>query len=167
MFFRAGILGRMEELRDDRISLLISWLQSAIRGYICRKRYEKLQKQRVCLLVVQRNVRKYMKMRNWKWYGMWIVLKPTLHVVSIEDELRALEEKAEKAEKEYEKMVKKHAELQKLNDGLTDEKNEIVTALSSSKGGAQDFIDKINKLQAQKNELDAQLNVSTETLFCL
>lgn len=104
-------------------------------------------------------------MRNWKWYGMWVVLKPTLHVVSIEDELRALEEKAEKAEKEYEQMIKKHEELKKANEGLTGERNEILEALSSSKGGAQDFIDKINKLQAQKNELEAQLNVSNETLF--
>ena len=160
VFFRAGILGRMEELRDDRISLLLAWLQAWIRGYVSRKSYHKLQKQRVCLLVVQRNIRKYMKMRTWKWYGFWMVLKPTLNVVSIEDELRALEEKAEKAEKEYEKMVKKHKELQKVNSGLNDEKNELVSALDSSKGGADDFMDKINKLQAQRNELDAQVNVS-------
>lgn len=104
-------------------------------------------------------------MRTWKWYGMWIVLKPTLHVVSIEDELRALEEKAEKAEKEYAKMIKKHEELQKMNDNLASEKNELVSAMSSAKGGAQDFIDKINKLQAQKNELEAQLNVSIKAIF--
>ncbi|KAK8374417.1 hypothetical protein O3P69_012604 [Scylla paramamosain] len=164
VFFRAGILGRMEELRDDRISLLLAWLQAWCRGYISRKSYQKLQKQRISLLVVQRNIRKYMKMRTWKWYGMWMVLKPTLHVVSIEDELRALEEKAEKAEKEYEQMVKKHQELEKVNTGLTDEKNELVSALDSSKGGAQDFIDKINKLQAQKNELDAQVNEAQKRL---
>lgn len=165
MFFRAGILGRMEELRDDRISLLLAWLQAWIRGYRSRKSYEKLQKQRICLLVVQRNIRKYMKMRTWKWYGFWMVLKPTLHVVSIEDELRALEEKAEKAEKEYEKMIKKHQELKKVNDGLTGEKNELQSALDSSKGGAQDFIDKINKLQAQRNELEAQVNVSNTDIY--
>lgn len=167
MFFRAGILGRMEELRDDRISLLLAWLQAWIRGYLSRKSYQKLQKQRICLLVVQRNIRKYMKMRTWKWYGFWMVLKPTLHVVSIEDELRALEEKAEKAEKEYEKMIKKHEELKKINDGLNGEKNELQSALDSSKGGAQDFIDKINKLQAQRNELEAQVNVSNGDLYTI
>ncbi|KAG0710436.1 Myosin heavy chain, muscle [Chionoecetes opilio] len=164
VFFRAGILGAMEELRDDRINLLLTWLQAWIRGYVCRKRYIKLQKQRICLLVVQRNIRKYMKMRTWKWYGFWNALKPTLNVVSVEDELRALEEKAEKAEKEYEIMIKKHALLKKTNDGLTGEKNELLSALDSSKGGAEDFIDKINKLQAQRNELDAQVNEAQKRL---
>ena len=32
IFFRAGILGLMEEIRDDRINDLVSMLQGAIRG---------------------------------------------------------------------------------------------------------------------------------------
>ncbi|MPC23537.1 Myosin heavy chain, muscle [Portunus trituberculatus] len=161
VFFRAGILGRMEELRDDRICLLLAWLQAWVRGYISRKTYSKLQKQRISLLVVQRNIRKYMKMRTWKWYGMWMVLKPTLHVVSIEDELRNLEEKAEKAEKEYEEMVKKHQELEKVNSGLTSEKNELADALNSSKDHPHFICIPFseNKQEAQKrlrNEEDAR-----------
>lgn len=47
MFFRAGVLGQMEELRDDRLSKIIGWLQSYIRGYIARKEFKKLQDQRL------------------------------------------------------------------------------------------------------------------------
>lgn len=46
VFFRAGVLGQMEELRDDRLSKIVSWLQSYIRGYLSRKEYKKLQEQR-------------------------------------------------------------------------------------------------------------------------
>lgn len=46
MFFRAGVLGQMEELRDERLSKIIGWLQSYIRGYIARKEFKKLQDQR-------------------------------------------------------------------------------------------------------------------------
>lgn len=46
MFFRAGVLGQMEELRDDRLSKIVSWLQAYIRGYLSRKDYKKLQEQR-------------------------------------------------------------------------------------------------------------------------
>lgn len=47
VFFRAGVLGQMEELRDDRLSKIVSWLQAFIRGYLSRKEYKKLQDQRL------------------------------------------------------------------------------------------------------------------------
>lgn len=46
VFFRAGVLGQMEELRDDRLSKIVSWLQGYIRGYLARKEFKKLQEQR-------------------------------------------------------------------------------------------------------------------------
>ena len=150
----------MEDMRDDRIAKLITWLQAWIRGFSSRKVYAKLQKQRISLLVVQRNIRKYMKMRSWPWYSFWITLKPRLTVTRAEDELIALEEKAEKAEKDYEKEVKIREQLQGTNALLMEEKNNLLLALDSSKGGMSDFIDKQNKIQGQKTDLENQLTVS-------
>lgn len=149
----------MEDLRDDRIGMLLTWLQAWIRGYIARKLYEKMQKQRIALLVVQRNIRKYMKMRSWLWYSLWITLKPRLTVTRIEDELLALEEKAETAEKEYAKAVKIREELQVTNATLLDAKNTLLMALDSAKGGVNEFLEKQNKLQSQKTDLENQLTV--------
>ena len=46
VFFRAGTLGHLEELRDDKVSQIITWLQSWIRGFYTRREYKKLQDQR-------------------------------------------------------------------------------------------------------------------------
>jgi len=46
----------MEELRDERLSKIIGWLQSYIRGYIARKDFKKLQDQR--LVNLQRSIKK-------------------------------------------------------------------------------------------------------------
>jgi len=46
VFFRAGVLGQMEELRDDRLAKIMTWFQAWIRGYQSRKEYKKLQEQR-------------------------------------------------------------------------------------------------------------------------
>jgi len=46
VFFKAGILGQLEEMRDERLSKIISNFQSRIRGYMIRKNYTKLQEQR-------------------------------------------------------------------------------------------------------------------------
>ena len=99
VFFRAGVLGRLEEVREDRIGMLMTWLQSVIRGWATRKYYAKLQKQRTALLVVQRNIRKYKIMAQWPWYAMWIGLRPKLSgAVQGEEELNRLEEDAIAAE---------------------------------------------------------------------
>lgn len=46
VFFRAGVLGQMEELRDDRLSKIVTWMQAYVRGYLSRKNFKKLQDQR-------------------------------------------------------------------------------------------------------------------------
>ena len=46
VFFKAGTLGQLEELRDDRLAKIITWMQSYVRGYQTRKNYKKLQDQR-------------------------------------------------------------------------------------------------------------------------
>lgn len=46
VFFKAGVLGQLEEMRDDRLAKIITWMQSVVRGYHTRKAYKKLQDQR-------------------------------------------------------------------------------------------------------------------------
>ncbi|XP_069185678.1 myosin heavy chain, muscle isoform X32 [Procambarus clarkii] len=164
VFFRAGVLGALEEIRDDRLAKIISWLQSWIRGYTSRKAYKKLQEQRVALIVVQRNLRKFMLLRNWSWYRLWQKVKPLLNVTRIEDEIRALEEKAAKAEANFEREAKLRKELEAANLALLEEKNNLMVALESTKGNVSEYLDKQAKLQSQKADLEAQLNETTERL---
>merc|ERR1712212_153327 len=158
VFFRAGVLGELEEIRDDRIQKLIGWLQAWFRGYISRRAYKKLQEQRVALIVVQRNLKKYLQMRTWPWYGLWQKVKPHLNVSRVEDELQALEEKGDKAIAEYEKEVVLRQELEKKNQLLLNEVTELRNACDAATGGASDFMEKMNKLQGQKQELENQFN---------
>lgn len=46
VFFKAGILGTLEDWRDERLSKIVSNFQAQIRGYLIRKNYKKLQDQR-------------------------------------------------------------------------------------------------------------------------
>jgi len=77
----------MEELRDERLGKIVSWMQAYIRGYLSRKDYKKLQEQRLALVVVQRNLRKYLQLRTWPWWKLWQKIKPLLNVTRIEDEM--------------------------------------------------------------------------------
>ncbi len=46
VFFRAGVLGALEDIREERLSAILSLLQAHMRGYLMRRNYSKLQDQR-------------------------------------------------------------------------------------------------------------------------
>ncbi|XP_039445235.1 myosin heavy chain, muscle isoform X12 [Culex pipiens pallens] len=164
VFFRAGVLGQMEEFRDDRLSKIMTWMQSWIRGYLSRKSFKKMQEQRVSLEIVQRNLRKYMKLRTWAWWKLWQKVKPLLNVSRVEDQIAKLEETAKKAQDDLEKETKLRQELEALNSKLLAEKTALLDSLSGEKGALQDFQEKTAKLQAQKADVENQLRDTQERL---
>merc|ERR1711981_488568 len=56
VFFRAGQLGAMEEIREDRIGSVLAWLQSGARGKSSRLLFKKLQDQKLSLYCCQRSI---------------------------------------------------------------------------------------------------------------
>ena len=46
VFFRAGVLGRLEDMRDERLGIVLTQFQSYCRGYLMRRQFKKLQDQR-------------------------------------------------------------------------------------------------------------------------
>merc|ERR1719266_419579 len=94
VFFRAGALAALEELRDGIVLKLLRFLQGQIYGYIRRAVYQKKRDQRELIKVAQRNFRKYMALRDWGWF---VIIQKTRGLIGLpnpEEELRQLEEKA-------------------------------------------------------------------------
>merc|ERR1711963_1218983 len=60
VFFRAGILGFMEEVRGDKIGSVLSWLQAGARGKASRMQFKKLQDQKLALYACQRAIKTMM-----------------------------------------------------------------------------------------------------------
>ena len=77
VFFRAGILGYMEEVREDKIADVLSWLQAQARGKASRTVYKKMKEHRMAMYCAQRTIRN-------RRIGNRIVL---LHLVSIKYEI--------------------------------------------------------------------------------
>lgn len=42
MFFKAGLLGLLEEMRDERLAKILTMLQARIRGHLMRIEYQKI-----------------------------------------------------------------------------------------------------------------------------
>lgn len=42
VFFKAGLLGLLEEMRDERLAKVLTMLQARIRGFLMRLEYQKI-----------------------------------------------------------------------------------------------------------------------------
>ncbi|XP_054718745.1 myosin heavy chain, muscle-like isoform X3 [Uloborus diversus] len=164
VFFRAGVLGRLEEMRDERLGKIITWLQAWVRWYECKKEFKKLQEQRIALLVIQRNLRKFLQLRNWLWWKLYSKVKPLLNIARVEDELRALEEKLKVEHEAFLKEEKVRRELETNNVKLLQEKNDLFLQLEAERSGAGDLEERLNRALAQKADLSCQLQDVQERL---
>merc|ERR1712179_394723 len=165
VFFRAGVLGEVEELRDDFLARLIGFLQAQIRGWKARKWFKKAQTQRVNLILVQRNLRKYMSIRTWLWYGFWQQFKPKLNVGREQKMLADLEAAAVEAEEKVIIANEKNIKFGAENEVLFAEKSALLEALEESKGGAAQYLAKEEKMMAEKADVEAQLGDAQKRLF--
>merc|ERR1712168_1278833 len=158
VFFRAGVLGEVEEIRDDYLGRLIGFLQAQFRGWKYRRWFKKAQTQRVNLIVVQRNLRKYMNIRTWLWYGFWQQLRPKLNVGREQKMLDDLEQAAIQAEHNVLIANEKNIKFGGENEVLLSQKNALLDSLDASKGGALEFLDKEAKLLAVKKSFENALS---------
>ena len=118
VFFKAGTLGQLEDMRDAALSKIIATLQGQIRGYIMKKEYKKMLEKRIALSILQRNCRKYLSLRNWPWWKLYTKVKPLLSVARQEEEMKKLEEEFKTLKENLEKEEKLRKETEDSNTKL-------------------------------------------------
>nr|VZI50304.1 unnamed protein product [Spirometra erinaceieuropaei] len=157
VFFKAGILAELEDMRDEKLSKIISFFQAQIRGYLMRKEYKKLQDQRTALSLIQRNIRKYLVLRTWPWWRLYTKVKPMLNIARQEEEMRKAAEELAKLKEEFEKMEKLKKELEEQNVTLLQQKNDIFLQLQTEQDSLADAEEKCSKLILQKADMESQI----------
>ncbi|XP_051576348.1 myosin-10-like [Myxocyprinus asiaticus] len=131
VFFRAGVLGHLEEERDLKITDTIIRFQSASRGYLARRAFHKKQQQLSALRVMQRNCAAYLKLRNWRWWRLFTKVKPLLQVTRQDEEIQVREAKLQKASDQLSKLELDFTELNQKNQQLMEEKMVLTNQLQA------------------------------------
>merc|ERR1712002_327813 len=157
VFFRAGILGWLEDLRDDKLSSIISLFQSHIRGFMMRRGYQKLKDQRIGLTVIQRNIRAWMNMRNWQWWKLFTNVKPLLTASKAEDEMNEKIKQLEKIMEDQKKLEALKVQLEEQNSTLFMAKNDLVAELAVANDNLGEAEERIEQLVLAKGEADAAI----------
>ncbi|CAL4122396.1 unnamed protein product [Meganyctiphanes norvegica] len=158
VFFRAGVLGEVEDIRDEVIGKMVRSVQNWVRGYLGRKSFKILQEQRIALVVVQRNVRKYMSMKSWSWFYVWQRVKPLINKPRMDDIIAALRERSETSVSACKEAEDKAIFLEKQHEQLKVEIDELKVDVEQNAGHVAQFIESQAAISAQKHELEIQVN---------
>merc|ERR1719394_186053 len=158
VFFRAGILGKMEEAREDRIGSVLAWLQSGARGKASRMAFKKLQDQKMALYSCQRAIRMYMVAKTWLWMQIWLSIKPRLKCTQFGKFKKEYEDKIALAEANIGQALEARAKVQAVYDGLMGQKTELSLALKSGGSAVQEIIDKTTRIEAQAADVQKELD---------
>jgi len=158
VFFRAGVGGWMEEQREDKIGSVLAWLQSGARGKASRMQFKKLQDQKLALYACQRALRAMMIAKTWQWMQIWLAIKPNLKCTQFSKYKKEYEDKIALAEANIDGAVRECNAVVAKHEALCNEKQELELALNSGGSAVQDIIDKTNRIEAARNDVEKQVN---------
>merc|ERR1712223_641108 len=157
VFFRAGALASLEEARDNIVLKLVRFLQGEVYGRFRRKVYQQKYDQKELMKVVQRNFRKYFALRTWGWFIIIQKTKPLIGQVSLEDELRILEEKANASYGAYKEQLDTKKRLQDENVAAKEEIQALIKQIESEQGNLSQYTDRQATATAEKARLEQVL----------
>jgi len=164
VFFRAGTIGILEEVRDECIKAILNYIQGLCRGYIGRKQYKIEIDKRNYIPVIQRNFKKYIFFRDWTWYFLINGTKRFIGQVNMEDEIAALEEEAAVACAAYDKEV---AERDRLNEGISimsQDKKDMMSQIEREQGDLSSYQQDLAKASAARAETEDLLSKTQNRL---
>ncbi|NXE00519.1 MYH7 protein, partial [Chaetorhynchus papuensis] len=157
VFFKAGLLGLLEEMRDERLAKVLTMLQARIRGYLMRLEYQKIISRREALYTIQWNIRAFNAVKNWSWMKLFFKIKPLLKSAQTEKEMSNLKEEFQKLKEALEKSEAKRKELEEKQVSMIQEKNDLALQLQAEQDNLADAEERCDLLIKSKIQLEAKV----------
>ncbi|XP_014118476.1 PREDICTED: myosin heavy chain, skeletal muscle, adult-like [Pseudopodoces humilis] len=162
VFFKAGLLGLLEEMRDDKLAEIITRTQARCRGFLMRVEYKKMVERRESIFCIQYNVRSFMNVKHWPWMKLFFKIKPLLKSAESEKEMANMKEEFEKTKEELAKSEAKRKELEEKMVALVQEKNDLQLQVQAEADSLADAEERCDQLIKTKIQLEAKIKEVTE-----
>ncbi|ELK03877.1 Myosin-3 [Pteropus alecto] len=162
VFFKAGLLGTLEEMRDDRLAKLITRTQAVCRGFLMRVEFQKMVQRRESIFCIQYNIRSFMNVKHWPWMKLFFKIKPLLKSAETEKEMATMKEEFQKTKDELAKSEAKRKELEEKLVTLVQEKNDLQLQVQAESENLLDAEERCDQLIKAKFQLEAKIKEVTE-----
>ncbi|XP_008591292.1 PREDICTED: myosin-4-like [Galeopterus variegatus] len=165
VFFKAGLLGLLEEMRDDKLAQLITRTQARCRGFLARVEYRKMVERRESIFCIQYNVRAFMNVKHWPWMKLYFKIKPLLKSAETEKEMANMKEEFEKTKESLAKSEAKRKELEEKMVALMQEKNDLQLQVQALEGSLEQEKKIRMDLERAKRKLEGDLKLAQESIM--
>ncbi|PKK18824.1 hypothetical protein A306_00000016 [Columba livia] len=162
VFFKAGLLGLLEEMRDEKLAQLITRTQALCRGFLMRVEYQRMVQRRESIFCIQYNVRSFMNVKHWPWMKLFFKIKPLLKSAESEKEMANMKEEFEKTKEDLAKSEAKRKELEEKMVSLLQEKNDLQLQVQAEADSLADAEERCDQLIKTKIQLEAKIKELTE-----
>lgn len=130
-----------------------------IRGHIshlnlCIHTYLRI---RELIKVCQKNLKKYMGLRDWGWFIAIQKTRPLIGRADPNEELRILEEKAASTYGLYKEKLDTTEKLLKEITDIADEKKALMAQIDKEQGNMSQYTQRQERANAEKGKLEAEL----------
>ncbi|KAM3592240.1 uncharacterized protein V6R79_015216 [Siganus canaliculatus] len=164
VFFKAGLLGLLEEMRDEKLASLITITQALCRGFLRRKEFQKMMERRESIYIVQYNIRSFMNVKHWPWMKLYFKIKPLLRSAETEKEMAIMKVDFAKCKEDLAKAETKRKELEAKMVSLLQEKNDLCLQIQSESESLADAEERCEGLIKNKISLEAKAKELSERL---
>nr|CDJ95284.1 Myosin and Myosin head and Myosin tail domain containing protein [Haemonchus contortus] len=164
VFFKAGVVAHIEDLRDEKLNEIITGFQARIRHYNAMAEYTDRRRQLNSYIILQRNIRSWCILRTWNWFLLFGKLRPQLKCGKMAEEMAKMAEEQKNLEAQSAKAEAERKAKEEACNKLNSEKNRLLEQLEMTKGGSASIEEKLTALNAAKQELEKGLNDAADKL---
>ncbi|KAM9281299.1 myosin heavy chain, skeletal muscle, adult-like [Morus bassanus] len=162
VFFKAGLIGLLEEMRDEKLAQIMTMTQARCRGFLMRVEYRRMVERRDAIFCIQYNIRAFMNVKHWPWMKLFFKIKPLLKSAESEKEMANMKQEFEKTKEELAKSEAKRKELEEKMVTLLQEKNDLQLQVQAEADSLADAEERCDQLIKTKIQLEAKIKEVTE-----
>ncbi|KAM9597439.1 LOW QUALITY PROTEIN: myosin-13-like [Trichechus inunguis] len=162
VFFKVGLLGLLEEMRDEKLVTLMTHTQSLCRD-LMPVGFRKMTERRP-LMGMQYKVRAFMNVKHWPWMNLFFKIKPLLKSSEAEKGMVTKKEDFERTKEELARSEARRKELEEKMVSLMQEKNDFQLQVQSETENLMDAEERCEGLIKSTIQLEAKVKEQNERL---
>ncbi|KAI3415402.1 Myosin N-terminal SH3-like domain [Globodera pallida] len=156
VFFRAGVVAHIEDLRDTRLSQLVTGFQAMCRWHCAKLDVKRRHKQISAYRLIQSNIRAWLMLRTWSWFKLYSKVRPLCVKGKAQQELEKVQETLQAVQEGLQREQELTAKLEHEAKQMAQERDEMHKELEKAGQLDSEVHQRLESLSSKKEALESE-----------
>uniref|UniRef100_A0A0N5AUY4 Myosin head n=1 Tax=Syphacia muris TaxID=451379 RepID=A0A0N5AUY4_9BILA len=157
IFFKAGVLAHLEDVRDEALKIIMTKLQAWVRWYCGLIDRKRRQDQKAATIIIQKNIRTWVELRRWHWFKLYGKVRPMCREGKVAEQMEKLTEKLKSLEDALNKEAKTREDVLNTSTKTDAERAELLAQLEATRAKLDETEERVKEETAKKGDVDGEL----------